>query len=170
MAKKLARNAAGNDHSCSGSADQTAEREILGAIPYQRNEAVLHTDASLLPRRRAARASWNYHLDGGPGATRLTYWMNNLQSLRSDTDFCVTLNRSDRIDPAKVIEVVNYSHPVFTPEGVAAQRRHAEISGVDRTHYCGAYWGWGFHEDGLVSADRAVERIGTGTGPLELAA
>ncbi len=147
-----------------------AEGEILGAIPYQRNEAVLHTDSALLPRRRAARASWNYHLDGAPNATRLTYWMNNLQSLESDTDFCVTLNRSDRIDPSKVIEVVNYSHPVFTPEGVAAQRRHAEISGVERTHYCGAYWGWGFHEDGLVSADRAVERIGTGIGPLELAA
>jgi predicted NAD/FAD-binding protein len=143
-----------------------AEREILGAIPYQRNEAVLHTDSALLPRRRAARASWNYHLDGAPGGTRLTYWMNNLQALRSDTDFCVTLNRSDRIAPEKVIEVVNYSHPVFTPEGVAAQRRHAEISGVDRTHYCGAYWGWGFHEDGLVSADRAVERIGTGVMPL----
>jgi predicted NAD/FAD-binding protein len=147
-----------------------AEREILGAIPYQRNEAVLHTDASLLPRRRAARASWNYHLDGAPSATRLTYWMNNLQTLRSDTDFCVTLNRNDRIDPSKVIEVVSYSHPVFTPEGVAAQRRHAEISGVDRTHYCGAYWGWGFHEDGLVSADRVVERIGTSAQPLELAA
>ena len=143
-----------------------AERAILGAIPYQRNEAVLHTDSSLLPRRRAARASWNYHLDGPPNATRLTYWMNNLQTLRSDTDFCVTLNRSDRIDPEKVIEVVNYSHPVFTPEGVAAQRRHAEISGVDHTHYCGAYWGWGFHEDGLVSADRAVERIGTRVAPL----
>ena len=92
--------------------------------------------------------------------------MNNLQSIESDTDFCVTLNRGDRIDPEKVIEVVNYSHPVFTPEGVAAQRRHAEISGVNRTHYCGAYWGWGFHEDGLVSADRAVERIGAGVMPL----
>ncbi len=143
-----------------------AEREVLGAIPYQRNEAVLHTDASLLPRRRAARASWNYHLDGAPGGTRLTYWMNNLQSIESDTDFCVTLNRSDRIDPEKVIEAVSYSHPVFTPEGVAAQRRHAEVSGVDRTHYCGAYWGWGFHEDGLVSADRVVERIGTRVTPL----
>jgi uncharacterized protein len=143
-----------------------AEREILGAIPYQRNEAVLHTDSALLPRRNAARASWNYHLDGAPDGTRLTYWMNNLQALRSDTDFCVTLNRSDRIDPEKVIEVVNYSHPVFTPEGVAAQRRHGEISGVDRTHYCGAYWGWGFHEDGLVSADRAIERMGTGATSL----
>lgn len=146
------------------------EREILGAIPYQRNEAVLHTDASLLPRRQAARASWNYHLDGDPGRARLTYWMNNLQSLRSDTDFCVTLNRTDRIDPDKVIEVVDYSHPVFTPEGVAAQARHAEISGVARTHYCGAYWGWGFHEDGVVSAERAIERIGTPAAPLEFAA
>jgi predicted NAD/FAD-binding protein len=136
-----------------------AERAILGAIPYQRNEAVLHTDGSLLPRRRAARASWNYHLDGAPDRTRLTYWMNNLQRLRSDTDFCVTLNRTDRIDPDKVIEVVSYSHPVFTPEGVAAQARHGEISGVRRTHYCGAYWGWGFHEDGVVSAERAVAGI-----------
>jgi predicted NAD/FAD-binding protein len=144
-----------------------AERAILGAIPYQRNEAVLHTDGSLLPRRRAARASWNYHLgEGVPGATRLTYWMNNLHGFTSDTDFCVTLNRSDRIDPDKVIEVVRYSHPVFTPEGVAAQRRHAEISGVDRTHYCGAYWGWGFHEDGVVSAERALERIGSSATAL----
>ncbi|HYI80704.1 MAG TPA: FAD-dependent oxidoreductase [Thermoleophilaceae bacterium] len=143
-----------------------AEREILGAIPYQRNEAVLHTDSALLPRRRTARASWNYHLDGAPGGTRLTYWMNNLQSLRSDTDFCVTLNRSDRIDPEKVIEAIDYSHPVFTPEGVVAQRRHVEISGVDRTHYCGAYWGWGFHEDGLLSADRAIERMGAGVTSL----
>ncbi len=143
-----------------------AEREILGAIPYQRNEAVLHTDASLLPRRRAARASWNYHLDGTPGRASLTYWMNNLQRLESDTDFCVTLNRTDRIDPAKVIEAVNYSHPVFTPEGVAAQARHGEISGVRRTHYCGAYWGWGFHEDGVVSAERAIERIGADVLPL----
>jgi predicted NAD/FAD-binding protein len=144
-----------------------AERAILGAIPYQRNEAVLHTDGSLLPRRRSARASWNYHLgETEPARTRLTYWMNNLHGFTSDTDFCVTLNRSDRIDPDKVIEVVNYSHPVFTPEGVAAQRRHAEISGVDRTHYCGAYWGWGFHEDGVVSAERALKRIGSSATAL----
>jgi uncharacterized protein len=146
--------------------DPTArEREILGAIPYQANEAVLHTDSSLLPRRRAARASWNYHLGdlgrgGEPTCTRLTYWMNNLQSFESDTDFCVTLNRTDRIDPEKVVEVLSYSHPVFTPEGVAAQRRHGDISGVGRTHYCGAYWGWGFHEDGVASALRAIERVG----------
>jgi len=152
----------------------TREREILGAIPYQRNEAVLHTDATLLPRRRAARASWNFHLgdldartERTAGANRLTYWMNNLQALESDIDFCVTLNRSDVIDPAKVIETVSYSHPVFTPEGVAAQRRHGEISGVNRTRYCGAYWGWGFHEDGVVSAERAIADIGSILAPLQ---
>jgi predicted NAD/FAD-binding protein len=156
------------------------EVEILGAIPYQDNEAVLHTDSSLLPRRRAVRASWNYHLgkltDGHgerPRRTRLTYWMNNLQAIDSDTDFCVTLNRNERIDPERIVEVVNYSHPAFTPDGVAAQQRHGEISGVRRTHYCGAYWGWGFHEDGLVSATRALERIGVSRAlpePEELAA
>ncbi len=146
------------------------EREILGAIPYQSNEAVLHTDSSLLPCRRAARASWNYHLgdlaqDDRPTRTRLTYWMNNLQSIRSDTDFCVTLNRTDRIDPEKIVEVVDYSHPVFTPEGVAAQGRHGEISGMNRTHYCGAYWGWGFHEDGVASAVAAIDGIGRSAWP-----
>jgi predicted NAD/FAD-binding protein len=99
--------------------------------------------------------------------------MNNLQAIDSDTDFCVTLNRNERIDPERIVEVVNYSHPAFTPDGVAAQQRHGEISGVRRTHYCGAYWGWGFHEDGLVSATRALERIGVSRAlpePEELAA
>ena len=139
----------------------TARRELLGAIAYQPNEAVLHTDASLLPRRRAAWASWNYHLtDPPPPRTTLTYWMNSLQSIRSATDFCVTLNRTAAIDPSKVIRTIAYSHPVFTPEGVAAQARHGEISGVNRTHYCGAYWRWGFHEDGVVSALRALTGVG----------
>ena len=138
------------------------ERELLAAVPYKTNEAVLHTDERLMPRRRAAWASWNYHLAAGAAdSTRLTYWMNNLQSIRSDTDFLVTLNRTQEVDPAKVIRRVQYAHPVFTPEGVAAQRRHSEISGVDRTHYCGAYWRWGFHEDGVVSALRALERVGS---------
>jgi predicted NAD/FAD-binding protein len=138
-----------------------AEREILGATPYQPNEAVLHTDASLLPRRRAAWASWNFHLtDPASERTALTYWMNNLQSLKSDTNFCVSLNMADRIDPAKVIRTIRYSHPVFTPDGVAAQGRQPEISGVSRTHYCGAYWRWGFHEDGVVSALNALRGVG----------
>jgi predicted NAD/FAD-binding protein len=137
------------------------ERELLGAIGYQRNEAVLHTDEGLLPRRRAAWASWNFHLEEqAPPHTQLTYWMNNLQALRSQTNFCVTLNRSEAIDPAKVIRTIDYAHPIYTPGGVAAQDRHAEISGVNRTHYCGAYWRWGFHEDGVQSALAALERVG----------
>jgi predicted NAD/FAD-binding protein len=92
--------------------------------------------------------------------------MNNLQAIESDTDFCVTLNRTERIDPAKIVKAVSYSHPVFTPEGVTAQRRRDEISGVDRTHYCGAYWGWGFHEDGVVSGLAAAADVGAaGRGP-----
>ncbi len=137
------------------------EHEILAAIPYQPNEAVLHTDTRLLPRRRRAWASWNYHLGGeSSGRTRVTYHMNRLQSLSADREFCVTLNRSGAIDPEKVIRTIQYAHPVYTSEGSAAQRRHAEISGLRRTHYCGAYWGYGFHEDGVVSALRVAERLG----------
>jgi len=147
-----------------------AEREILGAIPYQRNEAVLHTDASLLPRRRSAWSSWNFHLaERSPGRTTVTYWMNNLQRLHADREFLVTLNRSEEIDQEKTIRRISYEHPIYTPEGVQAQARHDEISGVRGTHYCGAYWGWGFHEDGVVSANRACAALaaaGTGFEPL----
>jgi predicted NAD/FAD-binding protein len=136
------------------------EREILGAIPYQRNEAVLHTDTALMPRRRAAWSSWNFHLEEGPSAgSTVTYWMNKLQRLKADQQYLVTLNRSGEIDPAKVIQSFEYEHPMYTAEGVAAQGRYAEIGGVRRTHFCGAYWGWGFHEDGVVSAIRACESI-----------
>jgi uncharacterized protein len=136
------------------------EREVLGAIPYQRNEAVLHTDAALMPRRRAAWSSWNFHLAAGPprGST-VTYWMNNLQRLRADREYLLTLNRGEEIDPEKALRRFEYDHPVYTAAGVAAQARHAEISGVRRTHYCGAYWGWGFHEDGVVSALRVCADI-----------
>ncbi len=138
------------------------ETEILGAIPYQRNEAVLHTDSSLLPRRRAARAAWNFHLLREPKpVSTVTYYMNHLQRLEADRDFCVTLNRTEAIDPDTVIRTISYSHPVYTTDGVAAQPRHASISGLaGRTHYCGAYWGWGFHEDGVVSALRACAPFG----------
>jgi predicted NAD/FAD-binding protein len=137
------------------------EHAILGALPYQRNEAVLHTDIRMLPRRRRAWASWNYHLLAEPRpCTTVTYHMNNLQSLRAEQELCVTLNRTDAIDPAKVIRTIPYDHPVFTAAGVRAQGRRAEISGRNRTHYCGAYWGWGFHEDGVVSALAATERFG----------
>jgi predicted NAD/FAD-binding protein len=140
-----------------------AEREVLGSIPYQHNEAVLHTDEQLLPRRAAARAGWNYHLleEPGPRST-VTYWMNHLQRLQgAERDYCVTLNRTEAIDPRKIIRRIDYSHPVFTPAGVAAQARHGEISGTARrTHYCGAYWGWGFHEDGVRSALEACAPFG----------
>ncbi len=137
------------------------ERELLGAIPYQRNEAVLHTDARLLPRRRRAWASWNYHLQPEPaGPATVTYHMNRLQSLRAEREFCVTLNRTESIDPAKVIRTIEYAHPVYTAAGVEAQRRFEEINARRRTHFCGAYWGWGFHEDGVRSAVRVAERLG----------
>lgn len=136
------------------------EREILGALPCQPNEAVLHTDTSLLPRTRRAWAAWNYHvLPGAREGAALTYNMNILQGLQSRHTFCVTLNATEHIDPAKVIRRLQYDHPLFTPEGVAAQQRHHEISGVRRTHYCGAWWRWGFHEDGVVSALAALRRF-----------
>jgi len=137
------------------------EHELLAAIPYQDNEAVLHTDRRLLPRRRAAWSSWNFHLlDEPTGRSTVTYHMNTLQRLRAREELCVTLNRSDAIDRDRVIATIPYSHPVFTPAGWSAQARHHEISGVNRTHFCGAYWRWGFHEDGVVSALRVAERFG----------
>jgi uncharacterized protein len=138
------------------------ESELLEAIPYQRNEAVLHTDSTLLPRRRAARAAWNFHLLREPKpVSTVTYYMNHLQRLQADRDFCVTLNRSEAIAPATVIRTIGYSHPVYTPGAVAAQSRYASIGGLGaRTHYCGAYWGWGFHEDGVASALRACAPFG----------
>jgi uncharacterized protein len=138
-----------------------AEAQVLGAIPYQANDVVLHTDASLLPRRPRARASWNFHLQDEPAErTTVTYHMNRLQSLDSERDFCVTLNRSEAIDPERVIGDRVFSHPVFTHAALAAQLRWAEVSGVRRTHYCGAYWGYGFHEDGVQSGLRVCERFG----------
>ena len=137
-----------------------AEREILGAIPYQPNEAVLHTDTSLMPRRRRAWASWNFHLTETPvERTTVTYWMNKLQSLPGNRHLLLTLNQRAAIDPDLVIDRFLYDHPVYTQEGVHAQQRHGEVSGADRIHYCGAYWGWGFHEDGVVSAERACARL-----------
>ena len=131
----------------------TAEREILGSFPFEANEAILHTDASVLPRSPRARAAWNYHLrrDAHPGCA-VTYDMNVLQSLPAARRYLVSLNLGDRIDSARVLARFRYDHPVYTPAGVAAQARHAEISGPNRSFYCGAYWRNGFHEDGLVSA------------------
>jgi predicted NAD/FAD-binding protein len=137
------------------------EREVLGAIRYQPNEAVLHTDTSLLPRRRRAWASWNYHLrDEAEGPPTVTYHMNRLQSIDAGVEFCVTLNRTAEIDPELILGTFAYAHPIFSAAAVSAQGRRAEISGQGHTHYCGAYWGWGFHEDGVQSALRVIEEIG----------
>ena len=138
-----------------------AERQVLGAMPYQANEVVLHTDGSVLPRRRRAWASWNYYIppDKGCPAT-VTYNMNRLQGLRSRRPFCVTLNRTAEIAPERVLARMTYHHPVCTPASVAARKHRHRIDGVDRIHYCGAYWGFGFHEDGVASALEVTRRFG----------
>jgi predicted NAD/FAD-binding protein len=137
-----------------------AEREILGSFTTSRNEVCLHTDSSVLPRRQRARASWNYHLnqDSSAGAG-VTYHMNRLQSLDVPEDYCVTLNANGSIDPSKVLRRMVYYHPLYTRDAVRAQTRWKEISGVNRTHFCGAYWLYGFHEDGLNSALRVARAL-----------
>lgn len=141
----------------------TAEQEILGAFPYQKNECVLHTDSSLLPRQRRAWASWNYHIpaaDGQPVA--LTYDVNRLQGLGAPQPVCVTLNNTGNIHEKHVLREITYHHPVFTPGVIAAQRRHDEINGKRRLSFCGAYWGYGFHEDGVNSALAVCKHFGIG--------
>ena len=134
------------------------ERAVLGAIRYQRNDVVLHTDTSVLPKRELAWAAWNYH-QLAADRVAVTYHLNILQRIRSRTPLLVTLNMPDRIDERLVIREMSYEHPVFTPEAVAAQARHAQIDGSNRAYFCGAYWGFGFHEDGVVSALAALEHF-----------
>ena len=137
------------------------EGAVLEAIRYQPNRAILHTDVSVLPRRRRAWASWNYRTPRDPGRpVAVTYNMTRLQRLPTQTTYCVSLNLDDAIDPRKVIACFDFHHPLFTRAAVAAQARHAEVSGADRIHYCGAYWGNGFHEDGVVSALAVARRLG----------
>jgi predicted NAD/FAD-binding protein len=134
-----------------------AERDILSAMRYQANDTVLHTDTALLPRAPLARAAWNYHvLRDRQELAALTYDMNILQSLPAGRPLLVTLNRTAAIDPAKILKRMTYHHPIYTPAAIAAQQRRGEISGVRRTYYCGAYWRYGFHEDGVASAEWAV--------------
>ncbi len=136
------------------------EREILGAIRYQSNAALLHTDTRLMPRRPLAWAAWNYHLPMEQyERVTVTYNMNILQSLDAPVQFLLTLNRSGDVDPAKVLGHYHYDHPVYTGAAVAAQKRRHEINGVRRTYYCGAYWSYGFHEDGVKSGLSAVEEF-----------
>jgi uncharacterized protein len=136
------------------------ESLVLGAFPYQANQVTLHTDASVLPRTLLARAAWNYHaLRQERGPVALTYDMNVLQSLQAPERFLVTLNRREAITDDRVIGEYVYHHPVYTPDAVRAQQLHSRVSGVNCTYYCGAYWGYGFHEDGVVSAERVVEQV-----------
>jgi len=129
------------------------ERDILGAVPYKDNTAVLHTDINLLPRIKKTWASWNYRIpEKRQASVILTYNMNMLQGIEAPETFCVTLNSKQEIDLKQILYEVEYAHPVFTNESVRAQSMHKEISGINRTHFCGAYWGNGFHEDGVNSA------------------
>jgi hypothetical protein len=138
-----------------------AEEEILGAFPYEANEAVLHTDASVLPVRRKAWAAWNAWLPREPGAPcTVSYCMNLLQGIDSPEPFVVTLNRTAAIDPDKVLRRELYHHPVYTRASVAAQTLKPEIQGLRRTWFAGAYWGWGFHEDGMRSAVEVAAALG----------
>ncbi|MDG1581537.1 FAD-dependent oxidoreductase [Pseudomonas sp. GOM6] len=143
------------------SAPSEAERDILGALRYADNDVVLHTDTRLLPQRRLAWASWNYRL-GGPSEqpAAVTYNMNILQGIRSETTFCVSLNQTEAIDPSKILGRYRYAHPQFSLAGIAAQARWQEVLGAQHSYYCGAYWANGFHEDGVVSALRVARAFG----------
>ena len=143
-----------------GADASSQEREILGAIPYQENTIYLHHDRNLLPKRKLAWAAWNYHVTSlASSKVQVTYNMNILQNLKSPEPILVTLNHTDLINPAKVIKRLKYTHPVYTIAGAAAQTRHAEISGHNRTGFAGAYWRNGFHEDGVASALAALQHF-----------
>lgn len=138
-----------------------AEQAVLGALPYQPNDVVLHTDVGVMPAARQAWSSWNYCIPRAAGARcTVTYDMNILQRIESPCEFLVTLNQADDMDPTHVLQRYRYDHPVYKREGVAAQARHGDISGVDRLHFAGAYWGYGFHEDGVNSALAACRPFG----------
>lgn len=139
------------------------EQQVLGGIPYSRNEVVLHHDINLLPKRKLAWASWNYLLAKGQSDIKpatVTYNMNILQGIESDTTFCVTLNQTELIAPDKIIKSYVYHHPVFNTASMAAQRRRDEVCGKNHTHFAGAYWYNGFHEDGVNSALDVAKRFG----------
>lgn len=150
-------------------APTVAEREVLAAFPYAANEVLLHTDASVLPRRPLARAAWNYHLLADPQEpVALTYDMNVLQSLDAPVRFLVSLNHRKAIDERKVLRTFTYDHPVYSPHAVSAQARHRELDGANRTYFCGAYWRCGFHEDGVVSAQAALAHFDEDLARAEL--
>jgi predicted NAD/FAD-binding protein len=136
------------------------ERRVLGALRYQPNRATLHTDTSLLPTNRRAWASWNYVRPAGPtDRATLTYYLNRLQGLEAERPVLVTLNRDEAIDPSQVVASFDYAHPVIDQAAEAAQASQRALS-AGAVSYCGAYWGYGFHEDGVRSALAVCERFG----------
>lgn len=146
------------------------ERELLGSFGWQRNLAILHTDASVLPRQRRAWAAWNYHLArGNQAAATLTYDMTLLQSLKTQRRICVSLNCPERVNRNSVLAEFDYHHPVFTVRRRAAQQRHSELLVANRSSFCGAWWGNGFHEDGVVSGLRVVRALSSRPQPEILA-
>jgi len=136
------------------------EKNVLGKIKYQKNTALIHTDTSILPNRKKAWSSWNYLLDKNDNKVILTYNMNILQSLKSKKTYCVTLNNTDMINENKIIKKITYHHPLFTKESVYAQSQKNLICGANNTYFCGAYWGNGFHEDGVNSALDVCKKFG----------
>ena len=137
------------------------EHEILGDLPYQENETVLHTDASILPKNRKAWAAWNAYIPASKTeACTVSYCMNILQSLESPEPFVVTLNRTADIAPDKIIAKMRYQHPMYTHSSVRAKIRRHEINGKNNTWFAGAYWGFGFHEDGLRSGVEVARELG----------
>lgn len=147
-----------------------AERDVLGAIRYQSNDTVLHTDARVLPRRRKAWAAWNARIPAEPGDNcTVSYCMNLLQGFSSPEPFVVSLNQTRAIDPAKILRRMTYHHPIYSTASVAAQARKHEIQGMHRTWYAGAYWGWGFHEDGMRSAMDVAHALTIGARTAEAA-
>jgi uncharacterized protein len=141
------------------------ERSVLGSLTTSRNHTLLHTDLRLLPQRPAARASWNYHLGTDVRAVTLTYDMNRLQNLPVPERYCVTLNANGKVAENTILREMNYAHPLMTLPALRAQRRWQEISGRNHTHFCGAYWFYGFHEDGLNSAIRVAQSLNVPWSP-----
>ena len=137
------------------------ETELLARFPYRSNKVRLHRDETVMPKRRQAWASWNYHLDdAGQDGAAVTYWMNRLQTPDTRRDYFVTLNRDGAVADDRTLLDITYDHPIFSPSGVNAQKRHGELIGHRGTSYCGAYWRNGFHEDGVVSALAVCKAFG----------
>lgn len=155
-----------SDQALAALAEPTAtEREVLGAIPFQANDTILHTDPDLMPKRRLAWASWNYHrFRREEEQVCVTYDMTHLQQLSAPERLFVSLNATDRIHPERILRRIRYEHPVYNTASVQARNRWQEISGCHHTHYCGAYWGYGFHEDGLRSAVAVAKAIDSASG------